>query len=357
MANKVKTTKAKAAAVDTLKQEKEETVEVKELLKDERTHKIAGSICILIAILFFLAFTSYLFTWDEDQSIVKDAGSELLLGTDAKVSNLMGTFGAYISHFFIYKGFGVASYLLCSFFFVVGVNLFFGKKIFSVIRNIKYLIIGLPLLSTTASVIMRGNEFAWGGAVGDLCKNYLFTSIGFLGTVLLIGFSFLAYVIWRFNPSFKPSPKKTIAAAPVELEEEGEDDESDEIADEDEEHASTIKANALKGNAGMMNDVPDQSPKFNHELTIIEKAEEPIAKQPNIKTVQPNLEPSFIDNDADEIIQPVILPKTVPPPPVIDTSGLELEIKVADISLHDDLPVTSPEKVQQLKPYDPILDL
>ncbi|HSN61617.1 MAG TPA: DNA translocase FtsK, partial [Ferruginibacter sp.] len=118
----------------------------------------------------------------------------------------------------------------------------------------------------------------------------------------------------------------------------------------------TIKANALKGNAGMMNDVPDQSPKFNHELTIIEKAEEPIAKQPNIKPVQPNLEPSFID-DADEIIQPVILPKTVPPPPVIDTSGLELEIKVADISLHDDLPVTSPEKVQQLKPYDPILDL
>jgi len=357
MANKVKTTKAKTAAADTLKQEKEETVEVKELLKDERTHKIAGSICILIAILFFLAFTSYLFTWDEDQSIVKDAGSELLLGTDATVSNLMGTFGAYISHFFIYKGFGVASYLLCSFFFIIGVNLFFGKKIFSVIRNIKYLILGLPLLSTTASVIMNGNNFAWGGAVGDLCKTYLFTSIGFIGTVLLIGFSFLAYVIWRFNPSFKLSPKKAIAT-PVELAEEDGLDETKAITDEDEEHISTIKANALKGNAGMMNDVPDQSPKFNHELTIIEKEEEPaVKKQPGLKVVSPNLESTLIENEADEILQPVILPKALSVPPVIDTSGLELEIKVADISLHDDLPVTSPEKVQQLKPYDPILDL
>ena len=67
MANKIKTTKAKPETADTLKQEKEESVEIKELLKDERTHKIAGSVCILLAILFFIAFTSYLFTWDEDQ--------------------------------------------------------------------------------------------------------------------------------------------------------------------------------------------------------------------------------------------------------------------------------------------------
>ena len=208
MANKAKSTKATTAPADTLKQEKEEHVEVKQLLKDERTHKIAGSICILIAILFFIAFTSYFFTWEEDQSLVKDAGSQLLLGTDAKVTNLMGTFGAFISHFFIYKGFGVASYLICSFFFIVGVNLFFGKKIFSVIRNIKYLIIGLPLLSITASVLMSGNAFAWGGAVGDMSKDYLFKTIGGIGTILLISVAFLIYVIWRFNPSFQVGQKK-----------------------------------------------------------------------------------------------------------------------------------------------------
>ena len=103
MAKKVKTIKANTAAADSLKQEKEETVEVKQLLKDERTHKIAGSICILFSILFFIAFTSYLFTWDEDQDKVFKDGYKLLLGTDTNIANLMGTFGAFISHFFIYN--------------------------------------------------------------------------------------------------------------------------------------------------------------------------------------------------------------------------------------------------------------
>ena len=72
MANKTKSQKSKEEPVkpDTLKQEKEVKIEVKKLLKDERTHKIAGSICLLMAILFFIAFTSYLFTWDEDQDKV-----------------------------------------------------------------------------------------------------------------------------------------------------------------------------------------------------------------------------------------------------------------------------------------------
>jgi DNA segregation ATPase FtsK/SpoIIIE, S-DNA-T family len=125
MATKTKSTKTNTKAAESLAQEKEETVEVKQLLKDERTHKIAGSFCILLAILFFIAFTSYLFTWDEDQDKVFRDGYKLLLGTDTRVANLMGTFGAFISHLAIYKGFGVASYLICSLFFVIGINLFF----------------------------------------------------------------------------------------------------------------------------------------------------------------------------------------------------------------------------------------
>ena len=123
-------TKSKASEKETLQQEKIEKVEVKKLLKDERTHKIAGSICLLLSIMLFIAFTSYLFTWDEDQDKVLQHGSRLLIGTDANVANLMGTFGAFISHFFIYKGFGIASYFLCSLFFVAGVNLFLVKKFF-----------------------------------------------------------------------------------------------------------------------------------------------------------------------------------------------------------------------------------
>ncbi|HNP55295.1 MAG TPA: DNA translocase FtsK 4TM domain-containing protein, partial [Ferruginibacter sp.] len=185
-----------------LKEEKIEQIEVKQLLKDERTHKIVGSIAVLLAIMLFIAFTSYLFTWDEDQDKVFRHGSKLLWGADTHVDNLMGTFGAFISHFFIYKGFGVASYLICTLFFVVGVNLFFGKKIFSIVRNLKYLIIGLPVLSATASVFLGKQSFPWGGAAGDLMANWLQNTIGSIGAYGIIAVTFLAYIIWRFNPDF-----------------------------------------------------------------------------------------------------------------------------------------------------------
>ena len=87
MANKLKTAKPKAPDPDQLKQEKDETVEVKQLLKDERTHKIAGSILLLLAFLFFIAFTSYLFTWGEDQD---KFSYRMLLANDIKVQNLLG---------------------------------------------------------------------------------------------------------------------------------------------------------------------------------------------------------------------------------------------------------------------------
>ena len=165
MASKTKPVKSKAANPGELKQEKEEAVQVKHLLKDERTHKIAGSILLLIAILLCIAFTSYLFTWAEDQD---KFSYRMLLANDIKVQNLLGTFGAFISEIFVRKGFGIASYLICTFFFVIGVNFFFGKKVFSVSKNIKYLIVGLPVISVAAAVVFSGQAFPWGGAVGDM---------------------------------------------------------------------------------------------------------------------------------------------------------------------------------------------
>ena len=100
-----KKSKSKSNPTDDLKEDQIEKVSIKQLLKDERTHKIIGSFFLLITLLLFVSFTSYLFTWDEDQDKVLQAGSQLFWGTETEVSNLMGTLGAFISHFFIYSGF------------------------------------------------------------------------------------------------------------------------------------------------------------------------------------------------------------------------------------------------------------
>ena len=343
-------TKSKTSDTESLKQEKIEKVQVKKLLKDERTHKIGGSVCLLLAILLFIAFTSYLFTWDEDQDKVFRNGSKLLLGTDTRVANLMGTFGAYISHFFIYKGFGVASYLLCSLFFVGGVNLFFGKKVFSISKNIKYLVVGLPLISVTAAVIMNGNAFAWGGAVGMMMREWMYTTIGEVGAIGLIAVSFLAYIIWRFNPSFKIPSKANNEVAEASLQVDST------IAAEkilgEESTSANVKGNKSRATAGILN-IPDQSnPLLNHELTIIEKVEESEkpAKEKDLKRELPLLEqPMEIGLPEPEKI---ITQKSRP---VIPDAGLELEIKAVEPKAAEEL--TAAEKVLEQKPYDPILDL
>ncbi len=362
MADKIKSIKKNTKAADALKQEKEETVEVKELLKDERTHKIAGSICLLFAILFFVAFTSYLFTWDEDQDKVFKEGYKLLLGTDTKVANLMGTFGAFISNFLIFKGFGVASYLICTFFFIIGINLFFGKKVFSVIKNIKYLIIGLPLLSITAAVIMQGNDFAWGGAVGDMSRDYFYNAIGKIGTIGFIAVAFLAYIIWRFNPSFKLPAKNTLLASEENIDVDENKLEEDNIKNSlnrDEELETALSGNAMNGNAGILN-IPDQSPKFDHELSFSEKEEEEQKRGARIvNTVmlpqkkQPEIIPANEAEEENEVI-PASSKKIVAP-----VTDLQLEVKNAEDELEEEeiKPTKIVADVHKLMPYDPILDL
>ncbi len=367
MAEKIKSIKKNTKAADALKQEKEETVEIKDLLKDERTHKIAGSICLLFAILFFIAFTSYLFTWEEDQDKVFKEGYKLLLGTDTKMANLMGSFGAFISHLLIYKGFGVASYLICTFFFIIGINLFFGQKVFSVVRNIKYLIVGLPLLSISASVIMQGNDFAWGGAVGDMSRDYLYSIIGKIGTIGFILVTFLAYVIWRFNPSFT-MPIKGVNEQENSIEATAEANAIDEEKVSEEEMTNLEKetaasGNSMTGNAGILN-IPDQSPAFAHDLALTEKEEEEQkrgAKIVNTILVPPKKNQEIIDESSvvqteDAFVSVMPASKKASFVPIAD---LALEVK----TVPDELPEEEPTKaktaddVKALGNYDPILDL
>ncbi len=340
MANKLKSSKTKPADPEQLKQEKEETVEVKQLLKDERTHKIAGSILLLFAFLFFIAFTSYLFTWGDDQD---KFSYRMLLANDIKVQNLLGTFGAFISEVFVRHGFGIASYLICSTFFVIGVNLFFGKKVFSVVKNIKYLILGLPLISVAAAVVFQGKAFPYGGAAGDMMRDWLYQTIGKIGTIAVLSVAVLSYVIWRFNPVFKlPSKKEINADQDTEAEPEN-------ISEKVEwknpaEPVVTTSGNTLKGNGAMVNAVAEEEAP-DHGLNIVEKDEEP-EPVPEVK------QPLVIPEEPAVMKDPVVPVKAAVP-----SSDLALEIKTVPEKAVEEPVVSAAAKVAASKPYDPILDL
>ncbi len=202
MANRLKKKTPPPPDPEVLTPEKEVEVTVEEIVKDERTYKIAGAVCLLITLFLFIAFTSYLFTWQEDQDKVHQFGVKIFSVSDIKVSNLLGVLGAYMAHLFFYKGFGIASYLFCTTFFVLGVNFLFGKKVFDIIKNLKYVISGLLLMSVTFSFFSEGSSFSWGGATGELVNLWMVKWIGAIGTGALLVLSVLSYIIWRFNPTF-----------------------------------------------------------------------------------------------------------------------------------------------------------
>jgi S-DNA-T family DNA segregation ATPase FtsK/SpoIIIE len=335
MAKKVKSTKSKTSGADVFKKDATPTVEVKQLLKDERTHKIAGAVSLLIAILLFIAFTSYLFTWEEDQDKVLGTGSSLFWGTNVQVSNLLGTLGAFLSHFFIFRGFGVASYFICSFFFVIGVNLFFGKRIFSVAKNIKYMLLGLIILSVAFAELFDGNAFAWGGAVGKMVKQWLNHTIGHVGTLAVLLVAVLSYIIWRFNPVFKlPSKKSLNIDESIEVETDTDDELQEE--NEEEEGATLIiqdpKPNRLNGK-GAMGNIPfeiNETPL--HDMQLVEKETE--ADRTELNT--PEKAAKKQDN----------------------SNPLELEIKDRAENAEEGHAAAPAVKRQTIgMPYDPILDL
>ncbi len=96
MANRLKSRKSQSPNPEKLNPEKEEQVRMKELVKDERTRKIAGTISLLVSLFLLIAFISYLFTWREDQDKVFRGESILLPSEDVQTINLLGNFGAYI---------------------------------------------------------------------------------------------------------------------------------------------------------------------------------------------------------------------------------------------------------------------
>jgi len=349
MSNKKKKTAAKSGnkpkKTDTkgLKQEKVESINLKALARDERTWKITGAVSLLVATFLFIAFISYFFTWSNDQSAVAK-GSSILFDDSVKVNNLLGKLGALASHFFVFKAFGVASLLICTFFFVVGVNLLFNRKVFSIWKNLKYVTIGLLLLSTVLAFILSRSEFRFGGGVGVMISNWLVGMAGNFGTAAILFVIALAYVIWQFNPNFNLPAKKIIQPVQPEAEEE----------EEEEKLFIETKGNTLKNNGEMNVVMPLQEKQ--HDLKIIEKdeVEEPIEQE---SPVEKEIVSDILHKHDPEEIKPVKNEPLIIPPrerkkPV---ENLELEIKSAPEKIEEE--EVAAAVVENLPPYEPTLDL
>jgi DNA segregation ATPase FtsK/SpoIIIE, S-DNA-T family len=173
------------------------------MLKDGRMKKIVGLMLILFSIFLLVAFFSYLFTWQQDQDKVMDADFfHFLMKEKVDIQNQAGKLGALVSHQFIFKGFGLASFLFILFFGMWGLNLMLYQRISSTLKSFFFTSFFILLLSPVSAFLFSNPkyEFAFGGALGHKVISFLNEIAGEIGTLFIMIGLMIVLLIILFNP-------------------------------------------------------------------------------------------------------------------------------------------------------------
>jgi len=171
--------------------------------KDRRLHLSVGIFLLTVALFLIAAFISYLFTGKADQSVVESFSSTSIQESGADVENWFGLTGAICSHYFIYKWFGIASFLIPPFLFVLGWYVLSKKQILSIRNSFQFILFFIFWLSTLFGYITLDTSnpvqlsFITGG-IGFEIAAILHGLMGW-GTYALLIFVFFVFVIYFFD--------------------------------------------------------------------------------------------------------------------------------------------------------------
>jgi DNA segregation ATPase FtsK/SpoIIIE, S-DNA-T family len=188
--------------------------------QDRKFHLASGFFLIVLSVYLMVAFISFLFTGKADQSVVEAVFETDLKASGLEAENWLGLIGAVASYLFIYRWFGLASLLIPPLLFIAGFKIVFRKELLSPYQSFKFVTFFLIWLSLLLGYVVFRQEgsTAWGflgGGVGyELAL--LFNSLIGWGTILLLIFSLLVFVIYFFNIThyFHLQPKATRQNSP-----------------------------------------------------------------------------------------------------------------------------------------------
>ncbi len=162
-------------------------------LKSRQTQIIIGSFFILFSVFLCIAFISFFFNWQEDQSILGELSNKSITSR-----NLLGKIGAALGDFFIYRGFGISAfvipYLLCVFGFFSLLRIKLSRVVISFnwgLFVMVWLSVALGFLSSSHKILS--------GVVGYQVNQYLQIFTGKTGLGIILLFFLLVYLILRFK--------------------------------------------------------------------------------------------------------------------------------------------------------------
>ncbi|WP_442795042.1 DNA translocase FtsK 4TM domain-containing protein [Pelobium manganitolerans] len=331
---------------------------------NDRFVKICGLFLLLLALYFLISFTSYLFTWQDDQSYVIDAngGWSNFFKTSAElksngvlnpdIQNWAGKLGALLSHQFIYEWFGIASFLFVFVFIVLGYRLLFKVELLSIPKMLAYSFFLLVFTSITLAFFhgfISEYPHYLEGEFGFYSNLLLEAQVGRAGVGGILLFAALACLVMAYNIDFK-LPER--APKPMALSEEDEviiPNELEDGEDIDEAESEPLNADDFK----YVSNTPRQNNLVNAPLPQQETpAAPPINSFEVNNTLEADEEPE--DDGFEKVEKPAVTnqPKTDDKAlEIVEPENIELSVEKSEEE------ITSESLVEQFGTYDPTLDL
>jgi len=151
-----------------------------------------GVFLILFSIILFASMISYFNTWKVDQS---ELDSFFELNSESK--NIARKFGSIISHFLIYKMFGIASFIFSFLFFISGVTFFVGAKSKKLIDKWfwgLYMMIWISIFTS-----FNFSDKLYGGSIGLEVIDVITVYIGEIGIISMLIFGLIYFLVIFFK--------------------------------------------------------------------------------------------------------------------------------------------------------------
>ncbi len=161
--------------------------------KSRQIQTVIGSFLLFFSLFLFVAFISYFFSWEEDQSIINEFSNKAAQG-----KNLLGKVGATIGDILIYRGVGLGAFIIPYLFFLLGVFWLFKTKLSKVIISFNWGLLSMIWISVSLSFIDKSFTL-FSGVIGYEINEYLQLFIGRTGLGIILLFLLIAYITIRFK--------------------------------------------------------------------------------------------------------------------------------------------------------------
>lgn len=172
-------------------------------LGDRKIRVVLGLAFILSAVFLFFSFISYFQSGKADQSVVEAFLSTNIKESGIEVANWFGVIGAVISHYFIFRWFGVAAILIPPFLFIAGYRILYNQRMLPVSRSFVFTCFYLVWLSLLMGYFLLNSDEVteWGFLSGGIGYEMAIVLDGLTGwgSILLIFFLFTIFNMYFFD--------------------------------------------------------------------------------------------------------------------------------------------------------------